>query len=67
MYWAIIFSAVALFLVFEAIIPFISPQLWRKMLIKVTNHSDQTMRRMGFIGLLLGTVIMMVVHSVNIT
>ncbi len=60
---AIILTAVALVLVIEGIIPFISPRLWREMMARLCGRSDISIRVIGFISLLAGACLMYVVHA----
>ena len=59
----IVLSAVALVMIFEGIMPFLSPALWRKVLLMVVAKSDQVLRTMGGVSLCAGTLLMYMVHS----
>ena len=63
LFWSIVFTAVALVLVFESIFPFLSPRLWRKLLLKMIERSDASIRVSGFVCLFLGVALMLVVHT----
>ncbi len=63
MAWEILFSAVALLLVFEGIMPFASPEYWRKMMLRMTSQTDKQIRFAGLISLILGAVLMYLVHA----
>jgi uncharacterized protein len=59
----IILTVVALVLVLEGIIPFLSPRFWRFMLIRFINARDRGIRLVGLMSLLAGTALMVLVHS----
>ena len=61
--WQIILTAVALLLVFEGILPFLSPRAWRMTMLRAMRASDRTLRIFGFSSLLVGMIIMLLVHS----
>ena len=62
-FWSIVLTAIALVLVFESIFPFLSPKLWRKLLLKVIERSDASIRFSGFVCLFFGVALMLVVHT----
>ena len=51
-------QALALVFVFEGMLPFIRPTLWRKFLTMIIGQSDKTMRVYGLISMLLGVGIL---------
>ena len=61
--WAIILSAIALLLVIEGILPFLSPRLWREAMLKLIQRDDRRVRVMGLISLVVGALIMVFVHT----
>ena len=61
---AILLSSVALLLVFEGLLPFLTPTLWRRTLLQIAKRSDQVIRITGLICLCLGTALMYWVHAV---
>ena len=55
--------AVALLLVLEGIIPFLSPPGLRRALLALSNLSDQQMRFAGLTSMLIGLVLLYVINS----
>ena len=56
--WQDIWAGIALLLVFEGMMPFLSPDGWRKMILIISQQSDRQLRRMGLISMLLGASIL---------
>lgn len=52
--WSMFVTAVGLLCVFEGVLPFLSPQFWRKMMQQMCLQSDRTMRIVGLISMLIG-------------
>lgn len=50
----LLFSGLALMLVFEGLLPFASPQGWRAMLQRVLKLNDGQIRFMGLVSMLIG-------------
>ena len=57
-FWIEIGRAFALMLVFEGILPFLSPARWREMLRSVAGSPDSLIRGIGFFTMLTGLVIL---------
>lgn len=55
-------AAFALLMVFEGILPFLSPQKWREFIQTISQLNDKIIRRFGFISMLLGAVLLIAVH-----
>lgn len=49
-----IVRALGLMLVFEGIIPFLSPNRWRDMAASLANVDDRAMRSVGLLSMLIG-------------
>jgi len=49
-------------LVIEGIIPFISPDRWRKMLLVLDQIDDNTMRMIGLGSMMTGTVLLLIIN-----
>lgn len=47
-------SAIALMLVLEGVLPFLSPDSWRRMVIRLAQMGDHGLRIGGLISMLLG-------------
>lgn len=56
--WHYLFIALALVFVIEGILPFLSPASWRQMMRMATEMDDASLRRMGFISMLIGVVLL---------
>jgi uncharacterized protein YjeT (DUF2065 family) len=54
--WQNIVIALALVMVVEGVLPFLSPKAWRKMVVSVAQQSDRSMRIMGLISMLVGVI-----------
>jgi len=54
----IVFAALALMLVFEGILPFTAPQLWRETFKKLIEMSDGQIRFAGLSSMMIGLVIL---------
>ena len=51
-------SALALMLIFEGLMPFLSPQTWRAVLDKVLQLSDGQIRFLGLSSMLVGLLLL---------
>lgn len=56
-------AALALVLVLEGLLPFLAPNLWRKMASIMVKRSDNVLRIVGFVLMLLGTAILFIMHT----
>jgi uncharacterized protein len=56
--WTDLISAMALVLVIEGIMPFISPNSWRDAMLQASKLEDKTLRIIGFGSMLLGALIL---------
>ena len=54
--WNVLWSALALVLVLEGLLPFLSPQGWRQTFLKLLEVSDGQLRFFGLTSILLGLV-----------
>lgn len=63
MVWIILITAVGLLFVFEGILPFLSPPFWRRVMQQMFIQSDQALRIMGLISMLIGLALVMVAHN----
>ena len=57
----VVLAAFALMLVFEGILPFVAPRLWRDMFRRITALSDGQLRFAGLSSMLIGLVALIVV------
>jgi uncharacterized protein len=56
----IFFTALALMLIFEGLLPFFSPRAWKRMFEQVFKLSDGQIRFIGLISMALGLVLLLV-------
>ena len=59
--WDTLFSALALMLVFEGLLPFLSPQRWRRVFEQATRLSDGQLRFLGLSSMLGGLIVLLIV------
>ena len=60
--WREILTAIGLVLVFEGILPFISPQQLRKTMLLATQLNDATLRAVGLGSMLAGLIVIYVIR-----
>lgn len=58
----LLFGALALMLVFEGLLPFLSPGLWRQVFERATQLSDGQIRFIGLTSMLFGLLLLYVWH-----
>ena len=54
--WQNIVIALALVMIAEGILPFLSPKTWRKLALNIARQDDHAMRIMGLISMVAGLV-----------
>jgi hypothetical protein len=54
--------AIALLLVIEGIIPFLSPTGWRKTLQIISEMPDEKVRLIGFVSMISGVILLYLIH-----
>ena len=57
-FWQVLPAAIALVLILEGLMPFISPNRWRNMLEAVGQMEDRVIRNIGLSSMLLGVAIL---------
>ena len=57
MIWEDLFRALALMLVFEGMMPFISPKGWRQTMQQASQLPDNVLRGIGLASMVLGLVV----------
>jgi uncharacterized protein YjeT (DUF2065 family) len=57
-----LWPAFALLLIFEGILPFAAPRVWRETFRKLTEMSDGQLRFIGLLSMALGVVSLIVIH-----
>lgn len=60
--WNDLWVAMALMLVLEGIVPFLSPEALRRMMAAMAQMDDRSMRIAGLISMLAGVALLYVVH-----
>jgi uncharacterized protein YjeT (DUF2065 family) len=55
--------ALALMLIFEGVLPFIAPNLWRETFRKITQMSDGQIRFVGLSSMIVGLLILLWVSA----
>ncbi|PCJ84630.1 MAG: DUF2065 domain-containing protein [Thiotrichaceae bacterium] len=60
--WESIIPALALMLVFEGMLPFISPKSWRNAMSQAAQQSDNVLRILGFLSMLAGVIVLYLVR-----
>lgn len=61
-FWQVLPVAIALVLIIEGALPFISPNRWRNMLALVAELDDRVIRNVGLGSMLLGVVMLYLVN-----
>jgi uncharacterized protein YjeT (DUF2065 family) len=56
--WHDVLVVLALVMVIEGLLPFLSPRSWRKMVFSVAQQADRPLRIMGLISMLVGAGIL---------
>ena len=56
--WDLLFSALALMLVVEGLLPFFNPKLWRTVFERATRFGDGQIRFMGLSSMIAGLVML---------
>jgi len=56
--WDELVRAIALVLIIEGMLPFLSPDGWRQAMIQAGKLSDKTLRTIGLISMVLGVVVL---------
>jgi uncharacterized protein len=59
----LLLGAIALMLVLEGLLPFLSPQRWRSMFQRATQLSDGQIRFVGLSSMLIGVVLLLLFWS----
>jgi uncharacterized protein YjeT (DUF2065 family) len=60
--WGDLLAALALVLVIEGIVPFVSPQALRRMLATVSQLDDRSLRITGLVSMIFGVVMLYLVR-----
>ena len=60
--WDILLAALALMLVIEGLLPFLSPQTWRRKFERATRMSDGQIRFLGLTCMVVGVALLLLFH-----
>jgi uncharacterized protein len=60
----LLWSALALMLVVEGILPFLSPGIWRSLFERAVRMSDGQIRFMGLSSMVIGLIVLLLVLNV---
>jgi uncharacterized protein YjeT (DUF2065 family) len=63
MNWSDLFAAFALYLVIEGLLPFVSPDGWRKSLAMISQMQDGQLRFFGLGSIMVGLVLLLFVRG----
>ncbi len=61
-FWDVLAAAIALVFIIEGMLPFISPDRWRKLLTMANQMEDRVIRNIGLGSMLFGVVVLYLVH-----
>tara|TARA_R110001592_G_scaffold363398_2_gene688009 strand:- start:76438 stop:76629 length:192 start_codon:yes stop_codon:yes gene_type:complete len=61
-FWHVLTVAIALVFIIEGLLPFISPDRWRKLLIMADQMEDKVIRNIGLGSMLFGVFLLYMVH-----
>ena len=61
-FWQVLPVALALVFIIEGMLPFISPNRWRNMLVMVGQMDDRVIRNVGLGSMLFGIFLLYLVH-----
>jgi uncharacterized protein len=56
--WENMFPALALVLVIEGLLPFLSPRSWREAMSQAAQLPDNVLRSLGFVSMMIGVIIL---------
>lgn len=61
--WNDFFAAMALVLVFEGVLPFLKPAIWRKTMGRMIGQPDNSLRLMGLTSMLMGVALLYIIRQ----
>ncbi|MEM6581112.1 MAG: DUF2065 domain-containing protein [Pseudomonadota bacterium] len=61
-FWHVLAVAIALVFIIEGLIPFISPNRFRKLLVLADQMDDRIIRNIGLGSMVFGVVLLYIVH-----
>jgi uncharacterized protein len=60
--WTLLLSALALMLVIEGLLPFLSPSAWRNVFERATRMSDGQIRFLGLSSMIIGVAVLLLLR-----
>lgn len=63
MEWTDLFAAFALYLVLEGLLPFLTPQGWKRSIEEMTKLTDSQLRKIGLASMLAGILLLAFVRA----
>ncbi|NOR37795.1 MAG: DUF2065 family protein [Woeseiaceae bacterium] len=63
MHWQEILTAVALLLVIEGMLPFVGPQVYKRLVAQIARLGDNQLRTFGLTSMIAGLVLLFFVRS----
>ena len=60
--WNDLLAAIALVLVLEGLMPFLSPEQWKKAMARILQMDDRTVRVVGFFSMVGGALLLYLVR-----
>ncbi len=63
MEWGLLLKVLAMVLIIEGIMPFVTPIRWKKYLQRMIEANNRQVRIMGFVLLIVGSVLLFVAHD----
>jgi uncharacterized protein YjeT (DUF2065 family) len=63
--WNEILVAIALVLIFEGIIPFLSPDKFRQAMVRLVQMPDQILRMVGLASMTVGIILLYILRILN--
>mgnify|MGYP003956687585 CR=1 FL=1 len=61
-FWQVLPIALSLVFILEGILPFVSPDRWRQMMILVAQMEDRVVRNFGLGSMILGLILLYIVN-----
>lgn len=56
-------SAFALVLVLEGLMPFAAPERWKRLLRKIIEQDERSLRIAGFFSMIVGVILLTIIHQ----
>lgn len=63
MFWTEVFTAIALLLVIEGMLPFVRPDRYKQLVAQLAQLSDNQLRNFGLFAMIVGLLLLFVVRS----